>query len=148
MATAPSRGDRVRVVGFGAPRFGVNDEVPTKRAGVQRVDEVAERTFRGRPDPATPCNHDSGGAVLDERGDLVGVISAGDLLCAEYALATRADTHRDFFEDVLEPAPRGGCSVASLGSSDARGGSREHASWLLLGTSTLAIRIIARKRLS
>ena len=148
VAAAPRLGDHVRVVGYGNAAVGVRDEVPTKRAGTQRVDDVTARTFRGRPAPASPCNYDSGGAVLDAQGDLVGVISAGDLLCTDYALATRADAYRDFYGDALEPSSSDGCAIASLASRSERGSSPEAGPWLWLGTSGVVLRIIARKRSS
>jgi secreted trypsin-like serine protease len=135
---APRVGDRVRLVGYGPG----HESVTTKRAGFQRVEQVTDSKFRDRPDPASPCSGDSGGAVLEADGALVGVISAGDAECARYALATRVDAHRDFIDDAVAPrTPESGrgCSVAVP---------FPFSPWGSLGVLFSLIRLFTRRRAS
>jgi secreted trypsin-like serine protease len=117
--SALSPGSRVRVVGFGDATPGGAPEQRRKRAGFDRIDAVAADQLRALPDPATPCSHDSGGAVLAD-GALVGVISAGDLECARYAVFTRVDAHRSFVDGALSPttSDQSGCRIASRSSAN------------------------------
>jgi hypothetical protein len=114
LGASPRVDDRVRAVGFGVQQPNGVEREAVKRTGFQRVDDVADSRFRGRPDPSSPCTRDSGGAFFDEHGALVGVISAGDPLCIGYALGTRVDAHRDFIDPALPPAPSdSGCGVGA-----------------------------------
>ena len=61
--------------------------------------------LKGRADRAV-CKMDSGGAVVNEAFELVGVLTAlirpGDLRCSADALATRVDAHLAFIEAAVQ----------------------------------------------
>jgi len=143
LAEGPRVGERVREVGFGTASATEIESLPVKRTGFQRVDSINETKFRGRPDPASPCERDSGGAVFDENNGLVGVISSGDLTCSRWALGTRVDAHRDFIDPALPPRDSGaGCALARGPSS----GPSTSVPWLCLGAAFLAKRFNNRRR--
>lgn len=113
-AGALSVGTSVRVSGFGATRSPW--AAPAKREGTSRVDAVETGFYVIRPDPAQPCGGDSGGSAFVDEADgpkLVGVISAGDLMCGQYGKLTRIDRQLEFLELYLRPPapPVGGCAA-------------------------------------
>lgn len=86
-------GRTVRVLGFGEPESG--GEAGERRAGAAVITAVTQHTFTMAPDPALTCRGDSGGPVLadiDGAPTLVGVTSAGDAECTEWATAARVDS--------------------------------------------------------
>jgi hypothetical protein len=92
-AVVVGAGSSVRVVGFG--RTSPDDNEPArKRSGTATVSAVDEEDLALVPAPSLPCSGDSGGPVLaDDRGapTIVGVISRGDVACAQAAHAARTD---------------------------------------------------------
>ncbi len=89
-------GRTVRVLGFGEPESG--GEAGERRAGTAVITAVAQHTFTMAPDPALTCRGDSGGPVLadiDGTPHLVGVTSAGDAKCTDWATAARVDSLTD-----------------------------------------------------
>ena len=100
-------GRSVRVLGFGEPQAGAG--TGERRAGDAVITEVAGHTFTMAPDPALTCHGDSGGPVLadiDGTPHLVGITSAGDARCADWAVAVRVDALiPGFLDSALAVAP-------------------------------------------
>jgi len=92
-------GARVRIVGFG--QTGMEDTAaPRKRLGTAILAGVSPTTLTIEPAPARPCVGDSGGSVLQTRGErevIVGVVSKGDALSADRAEAARVDAELEGF---------------------------------------------------
>jgi V8-like Glu-specific endopeptidase len=89
-------GRTVRVLGFGEPASG--GTTGERRAGTAVITAVTQHTFTMAPDPALTCRGDSGGPVLadiDGTTHLVGITSAGDAKCTEWATAARVDSLTD-----------------------------------------------------
>jgi MYXO-CTERM domain-containing protein len=86
-------GARVRVVGFGVGDDGLTG---IKREGTARIAELSATTVVLAPDPALPCNADSGGPVLLGE-EIAGVVAYGDPACAASGTSTRVDVHVDTF---------------------------------------------------
>jgi len=86
--SAPVEGTHVRLVGFGADEVGTRG---AKRTVDAVVGAVTPRTLRAGMAGATTCTGDSGGAALDDAGNLVGVVSAGDDACDATAQLVRPD---------------------------------------------------------
>jgi hypothetical protein len=84
---------RVRVVGFGVDDVGITG---VKRQGTARIAELTATTVVLAPDPALPCNADSGGPVLLGE-EIAGVVAYGDPACAVSGTSTRVDLHADGF---------------------------------------------------
>ena len=120
LGATPETGAGVRVAGYGRTSTSDADGTSTLHRGFQRVESVDIASFKAVPAPSSACTGDSGGAVMDESGALVGVISAGDAECAKFMVATRLDAHRDFLDEALAISPTDeGCSIsAARGRAD------------------------------
>lgn len=97
--TGADAGDRVRIVGFG--QTGPDDTAaPRKRQGTSTLAGVSPSTLSIAPFPARPGIGDSGGPVLQTRGErerIIGVVSKGDALSADRAEAARVDAELEGF---------------------------------------------------
>ena len=92
-------GASIRVVGFGETAVDAGD-LGVKREGIAIVDALEATTFTLRPAPSQPCHGDSGGPAfltVDGLERLVGVTSAGDLLCSTFGRDVRVDAYLDAF---------------------------------------------------
>lgn len=90
---ASELGALARVVGYGIDDGGV---IGVKRQGTARIAELTATTIVLAPDPALPCNGDSGGPVLLAE-EIAGVVAYGDPACAASGTNTRTDIHLDTF---------------------------------------------------
>ena len=84
-------GDALTVIGFG---FTVaNDTAPAeRRTGTSHLDAIDELRLQSSAAPNQTCEGDSGGPALFA-GQIVGVASAGDAACTQFAKHTRVDAH-------------------------------------------------------
>ncbi len=131
---ASATGTQVRAAGFGVTSATAQPD-GKKRQGTMTVESLAQVTFKTVPGPAMTCAGDSGGPVFATIGgveQLVGVTSAGDSACANFAVNARVDQFiADFilpFVDAAVNAPIGGsptgapadqlCSSACGGDAD------------------------------
>jgi hypothetical protein len=99
-------GTNFRVVGFGTTS-GTTGDSGTKRDGTARVSEVQAEEFTAIPNPSQPCRGDSGGPALLSAGAVAGVVSRGDIACADHATYARIDVSRAALVDpyIVETAP-------------------------------------------
>jgi MYXO-CTERM domain-containing protein len=91
-------GTSFRVVGFGTTS-GTTGDSGTKRDGTARVSDVQAEEFTAMPNPSQPCRGDSGGPALLSPGAIAGVVSRGDLACADHATYARIDVARALLVD-------------------------------------------------
>jgi hypothetical protein len=101
---APSPGDVVRLVGFGADE---NGQSGVKRQGTAQVAAVTATELQVSPAPALACGGDSGGPLL-VADQLAAVTSFGDATCA--ASSTHVRVPAAFIADSL-------AAIASLPSA-------------------------------
>ncbi|UQA59380.1 S1 family peptidase [Polyangium aurulentum] len=97
--TSANAGAHVRIVGFG--QTGMDDTAaPRKRQGTSILASVSPSTLTIEPSPARPCVGDSGGPVLQTRGErevIVGIVSKGAATGADRAEAARVDAALEGF---------------------------------------------------
>jgi secreted trypsin-like serine protease len=142
LGDAPAVGAMLRVVGWGRSTPDAGDG--HKRDGAVSVTSLDATTFHTAPAPAQPCANDSGGAAIVESANgvqLVGVVSAGDRACAEYAVFSRADAFRDF---IL--AGESGDTKGSAPSGCSAGGSKTSSFSLSFLVFSIAVAAFARRR--
>jgi secreted trypsin-like serine protease len=109
------------IVGFGRTSSFGEGRPGVKRHGTALVSMSAESTLELTPGPALTCSGDSGGAIfapVDGRQRLVGVITAGDMLCKTRASGVRLDPD-DPFVARLEHASRGSAATRTRTTSTA-----------------------------
>jgi hypothetical protein len=96
---APEIGSEVRVVGFGRT---IADDPASggKREGMALVESVSAATLTLAASPALPCAGDSGAPIfasVDGVERVIGIVSSGDELCADYSDVVRIDAQWDTF---------------------------------------------------
>lgn len=107
-------GTTFQVVGFGATASGPTAQIGTKLAGTAQIAAVDTDEVTVHPDPAQPCNGDSGGPML-LGGAVAGVVSHGDAACSDHAIYARIDAERASFVDPYLAATAPG--TASVGDA-------------------------------
>lgn len=74
-ATQPRAGDTATIVGFGCDNFSARKGYGTKRVGTIEISEVTERALVLRRSATHGCPGDSGGPLLNTKGQIIGVTS-------------------------------------------------------------------------
>jgi uncharacterized protein (TIGR03382 family) len=103
-------GARTRHVGFGFSAPAAADG-GVKRETTSRVVALDDETFVNGASPGQTCTGDSGGPVFADEGgreELVGVVSRGDIACAERGVNVRVDRVVDTFIDPYVAAVAAG----------------------------------------
>jgi len=119
---APSPGDLVRLVGFGADE---NGQSGVKRQGTAQIAAVTATELQVSPAPALACGGDSGGPLLHASG-LAAVTSFGDAACA--ASSTHVRVPAAFVADAMaasatmpsapRPSPSDLCTTSCAADGD------------------------------
>lgn len=122
-------GSIARVVGYGMTGSDASDH-GARRQGTAKVAEIAAADFTLSPSPSQPCSYDSGGAVLLTVGAtevLAGVVSHGDVACADYSRHARVDAALDFIRGYIADASSGRVEIGQRCFEDAQ--CREGTCW-------------------
>ncbi len=135
-------GESVLVVGYGRTAGSTADE-GERRVGTAMVASLAEDSLKLEGEQL-PCRFDSGGAILTEDGQQLGVVSTGDARCGETATVSRIDGDATFIRAGLDAAdldatssepsshPSAGCTVSAPGEGTTQ--------WAWLAAALLARR--------
>jgi len=145
-------GQPIRIVGFGLTMSDADADPPSKRQGTSMIATVDDSSFSFSPGPSQTCAGDSGGpAFVTVEGVeyLIGVTSAGDILCDRNATDVRVDRNvasfvQPFVDAVAHGAEPRGCRSpdpdacpASRGCDAGTGGAGGLLVWLI---AALAVR--------
>lgn len=122
---SPAVGDTLTVVGFGRTISETEGDVGRKYVGTTTVDFVGTEIIC--TGPSRTCAGDSGGPAFDSRGDIVGVVSAGDEGCVGRSYFAPVARHAAFIDEVIrfvpppwdpDPPPDAGAPPLDAGPSD------------------------------
>lgn len=156
-------GQPIRIVGFGLTMSDADMDPPLKRQGTSVIVTVDDSTFSFGASPSQTCAGDSGGPAfltVDGVEYLIGVTSAGDILCARSATDVRVDRYvgsfvQPFTDTVARGAePRGcqspdpGACSPSEGCDASTGGTGGLLGWMIAVLAVLAVHRPARRRSS
>ncbi len=146
----PELGATVNTVAYGRTGPDAQDQ-GVRRSGSSVVTALEEDEFAVAPGPAQPCLFDSGGPVLSESGELIGIVSTGDRDCGSSAHAMRIDAEREWIaqgvakaqsesesDERASPRAPSGCSTAASGLAFGAG-------WPAIG-AVLACQFLAHRR--
>ncbi len=123
-AEPPELNAIVKVVAYGRTEPTTADQ-GVRRSGNSIVTSVDREGFSVQPAPAQPCLFDSGGPVLSESAQVLGVVSTGDRECSSSAHVTRVDAEWEWIgqgiarsesehsELKLMPTRAAGCSSSA-----------------------------------
>lgn len=102
---APELGAIVNTVAYGRTGPDAEDQ-GVRRRGASFVTAIKDRQLTLGPGPSHPCLFDSGGPVLSEAGQLVGVVSTGDRDCKVSTHVMRVDVEREWIERAVAISER------------------------------------------
>ena len=101
----------VRIVGYGETNSALISGY--RREGTANVTSSTSDALVLGPGPSLPCRGDSGGAVFAPTGELIGVISRGDVGCTMYAKAARVDANRTFIDAYISATAPGSAALGA-----------------------------------